>query len=98
MAEQIGVEVHQIPSQKSTAAMVDDIVHKCHYLPFCGQWHLVLVDEADRITEGAQVAFLSILDPAVAFPPNTIFVFTSNDTEGLEKRFLSRCLVLEFST
>ena len=45
----------------------------------------------------AQLAFLSKLD-ATAFPPNTIFVFTCNSTDNLEKRFLSRCRTIEFSS
>ena len=32
------------------------------------------------------------------FPPNTIFIFTCNATESLEKRFLSRCRTIEFSS
>jgi hypothetical protein len=42
-------------------------------------------------------AFLSLLD-ATAFPPNTIFVFTGNDTANLEARFMSRVHLLEFSS
>jgi len=45
----------------------------------------------------AQLALLSKLDstdPA----PQTIWIFTANDCERLEKRFLSRCRVLEFSS
>jgi DNA polymerase III delta prime subunit len=45
----------------------------------------------------AQLAFLSNLD-ATAFPPNTIFIFTCNATQSLEKRFLSRCRMIEFSS
>jgi hypothetical protein len=45
----------------------------------------------------AQLAFLSLLD-ATAFPPNTIFVFTGNDTTNLESRFMSRVRLLEFSS
>jgi hypothetical protein len=45
----------------------------------------------------AQLAFLSKLD-ATAFPPNTIFIFTCNAIESLEKRFLSRCRMIEFSS
>jgi len=37
---------------------------------------------------------LDSTDPA----PNTIWIFTANDTEHLERRFLSRCKVLEFSS
>jgi len=55
------------------------------------------VDEADRMSHAAQVSFLSKLD-ATDFPPNTLFVFTCNSTDGLEKRFLSSCRVIEFSS
>jgi hypothetical protein len=49
------------------------------------------------MTNAAQLALLSKLDstdPA----SNTIWIFTANDTERLERRFLSRCKVLEFSS
>lgn len=49
------------------------------------------------MTHAAQLAFLSKLD-ATAFPPNTIFVFTANSTRLLEKRFLSRCHLVNFGT
>jgi antirestriction protein ArdC len=45
----------------------------------------------------AQLAFLSKLD-GTAFPPQTVFVFTCNTTEGLADRFLSRCMTLEFQS
>jgi hypothetical protein len=60
-------------------------------------FHMVLVDEADRMTEAAQIALLSHLDgtnPA----PNTIYVFTCNSTDRLEQRFLSRLRPVDFSS
>jgi DNA polymerase III gamma/tau subunit len=57
----------------------------------------VLADEADQMTNAAQLALLSKLDstdPA----PNTIWIFAANDTERLEGRFLSRYKVLDFSS
>ncbi len=59
--------------------------------------HLVLIDEADQMTPAAQISLLSKLD-ATNFPPNTVFIFTCNDTARLEQRFLSRCHVVEFSS
>jgi len=44
-----------------------------------------------------QLKFLSKLD-GTAFPPQTVFIFTANDTERLQDRFLSRCMVLQFSS
>ena len=89
-------EFHHIPSQKCDARAIDDVVRQCWYAPFNGTFHVVVVDEADRMTEGAQLALLSKLDSTDA-PPQTIWIFTCNLSDGLEKRFLSRCRVLEFS-
>jgi replication-associated recombination protein RarA len=90
-------ELHHIPSQACIVANVEDTIRQCHYVPRNARFHVVLVDEADRMSNAAQLAFLSKLD-ATAFPPSTIFVFTCNTTEGLEPRFLSRCMELRFSS
>jgi DNA polymerase III gamma/tau subunit len=58
--------------------------------------HVVIIDEADQMSPGAQLAFLSLLD-ATGFPPNTVFIFTGNSTDGLEDRFMSRVKMLPFS-
>lgn len=89
-------EFHHIPSQKCDARAIDEVVRMCWYTPMQGTFHVVVVDEADRMTEGAQLALLSKLDSTAA-PPQTIWIFTCNSSDGLEKRFLSRCRVLEFS-
>lgn len=94
----IGAEFHHVPSQKCDARAIDEVVRMCWYAPFsAGGFHVVCVDEADRMTEGAQLALLSKLDSTAA-PPQTIWIFTCNSHDGLEKRFLSRCRVLEFSS
>ena len=69
----------------------------CHYVPCNNSLHVVLVDEADAMTPQAQLSFLSKLD-GTAFPPQTVFIFTANDTERLQDRFLSRCMTLQFSS
>jgi replication-associated recombination protein RarA len=93
----IGGEFHHLPSGKCDARAIDDVVRQCWYAPMNGTFHVVVVDEADRMTEGAQLALLSKLDSTAA-PPQTIWIFTCNQVDGLEKRFLSRCRVLEFSS
>ncbi len=61
-------------------------------------FHVVLVDEGDRMeARPRSFALLSKLD-ATAFPPSTIFIFTANATEGLEDRFLSRTRQIAFSS
>jgi DNA polymerase III gamma/tau subunit len=98
LAGEIQAELHQIPSQKCNAQTIEDTVRQCWYAPMTpGGFHVVLADEADQMTNAAQLALLSKLnstDPA----PYTIWIFTANDTERLERRFLSRCKTLEFSS
>ena len=98
LADELRADKHLIPSQKCNAEAVEQTYRMCWNLPLFGPsgWHLVLADEADQMSNAAQLALLSKLDstdPA----PQTIWVFTANDTSRLEKRFLSRCRVLEFS-
>jgi replication factor C small subunit len=98
LALEMPAELHHIPSQNCTAAEIERITRICNFVPMAGcKMHIVLVDEADRMTEGAQIALLSKLD-STAHPPNTIFIFTCNSKDGLEKRFLSRCRPVDFSS
>ena len=97
LCSQIQGELTHIPSQKCTAQAIEEACYHCHFVPLTGGFHVVLIDEADRMTPAAQLALLSKLD-ATAFPPNTVFIFTCNSTDGLEPRFLSRCRVIEFSS
>jgi replication factor C subunit 2/4 len=96
-------ELHHIPSQSCDLATVKAVTDRCQYYPRIfesgqpGRFHFVLVDEADRMTSAAQLAFLSKLD-GTAYPPNTIFCFTCNSVDSLEARFLSRCRRVDFSS
>lgn len=96
LAEEIGGEIHHIPSRSCDLETVEQVCGKCHYFPWAGKWHFVIVDEADQMSRPAQLAFLSKLD-STAPPPNTIFLFTANDTALLEKRFTSRTRILRFN-
>jgi len=98
LAAAIPAELHHVPSQEANLANIERVRMTCQYVPMAGlKMHLVLIDEADQMSPAAQVSLLSKLD-ATNFPPATVFVFTSNATDRLEPRFLSRCKVLEFST
>jgi replication-associated recombination protein RarA len=98
LAAAIPAELHHIPSQECNIANLDRACYSCHYVPMSGlKMHLVLVDEADKMSSAAQLALLSKLDGTNP-PPATVFIFTCNTTAGLEDRFLSRSKVLEFST
>ena len=104
IAAMMPAELHHIASKDCTLETVSRVVARCYTVPHDAwdiskpcKMHLVLVDEADQMSKAAQVAFLSLLD-GTEFPPNTIFIFTMNSTEGLEARFLSRTMPLEFSS
>jgi putative ATPase len=98
LAELIPAELHHIPSQECNLENIERVRRTCQYVPVAGKrMHLVLVDEADRMSDAAQVSLLSKLD-STNFPPATIFIFTSNDSSRLEPRFLSRLRVIDFSS
>jgi DNA polymerase III gamma/tau subunit len=97
LAQTIGAELHHIPSQKCNVQAIEDICRMCAYVPLSGGFHIIIADEADKMTAPAQLALLSKLDATDA-PPKTIFVFTCNSTDGLEARFLSRTRQIEFSS
>lgn len=97
MAQEMGAELHLIPSQKCTVENLEDTLRHCAYVPLSGGFHFVLVDEIDTASNAAQLALLSKLD-STARPSKTVFCFTCNSSEKLERRFLSRCLTLEFSS
>ena len=98
LAAAIPAELHHIPSQECNLENIERVRRTCQYVPMAGcKMHLVLVDEADRMTDAAQISLLSKLD-STNFPPNTIFIFTCNASDRLEARFLSRLRIIEFSS
>jgi replication-associated recombination protein RarA len=99
LAKQAKWEIKHIPAQECNVQSIAEVVRQCWYVPKNGKgsFHLVLVDEADKMSNAGQLKLLSILD-ATAFPPNTIFVFTMNSEDGLEPRFLSRTREVNFSS
>lgn len=97
LADAIPAQVQHIASQDCTVKRIDDVWTNCFYHPESGKrFHLILVDEADQMSNAAQVSLLSKLDSTTP-APDTLWVFTCNSTERFEPRFLSRSRVLEFS-
>lgn len=98
LAEEMNAELHHIPSQNCTVEAIKSLRAKLAYCPMMGKSaRLVLIDEADQMSAAAQLALLSMLD-STNRPQQTVFVFTCNETERFEARFLSRCGVIEFSS
>ena len=98
LCEAIGGELIHIPSSHCTVAELEESLRMTQYVPMAGKkFWVVLVDEADQMTEKAQLALLSKLD-STGHIDGCVFVFTCNDTERLEARFRSRCMTVEFSS
>ena len=98
LAESIPAEIHHIPSQECNLDTLERICTTCQYVPMSGcKMHLILVDEADQMSQAAQLYLLSKLD-GTAQLPNTIWIFTCNSTDRLADRFLSRTISVEFSS
>lgn len=96
--EAIRGELHHVPSQRCNVETLEDVIRQCHYVPSTGKsFHVILCDEADKMSKPAQLHLLSKLD-STAFPPNTIFIFTCNAIDGLEDRFLSRTRQIPFQS
>jgi len=98
LVSELEAELHHIPSGNCTVDAIKELRSRLAYLPPMGKrYHVVLIDEADQMTVQAQLALLSMLDATNA-PQQTIFIFTCNETERFEARFISRCGVIEFSS
>lgn len=98
IAEMIPAEMHHIPSQECNLQTLERVCRTCQYVPMSGcKVHLILVDEADQMSMAAQLFLLSKLDGTAPLP-NTIWIFTCNDTERFEPRFMSRVRKVEFSS
>lgn len=98
LAEELAAELHHIPSQSCTVDAIERVYTACQYVPMMGKnWHILLVDEADQMSNAAQLALLSMMD-GTRKAPNTIIIYTCNETTRLQDRFLSRCIQVDFSS
>jgi replication-associated recombination protein RarA len=96
LCDALDAELIQVKSAECTKETIERVRRMCDYLPMAGGWRIILVDEADTMSETAQNLLLSMLD-ATDMLPQTIWIFTANGTDGLRPRFLSRCKRLDFS-
>ena len=73
---------------------VRDVVDRAGYRPFEGRRRVVVIDEADAMTEDAQSALLKTLEEP---PPASVFVLVSSTPDALLPTVLSRCPRLRFA-
>ena len=97
IAAELGAQVHHIASQSCNVDTVKTLRNSLAFTPMFGsRWHVVIVDEADEMSDAAENAWLSLTD-STNRPVDTIIIFTCNSTEKLKDRFLSRCEIVKFS-
>ena len=89
-AEELPGTLHHVSSQKCDVAALDRLGDLLAYYPSRGKFHLVKVDEADQMTEKAQLQLLSRLDGTACLKPKfgggwergpappVIWIFTCN--------------------
>ncbi len=71
-----------------------DIEAELRHRPLWGDFHLLIVNEADQITAGGQIRLLQLLEIC----RDTIWIFTSNESlDSLDPRFVSRTKSINFS-
>jgi len=89
-AEELPGTLHHVSSQKCDVAALDRLNEMLAYYPSRGKFHVVKVDEADQMTDKAQLQLLSRLDGTASLKPKfgggfeqgpapqVIWIFTSN--------------------
>ena len=98
LASELRGFVHHVGAGRCTVETIRDLVFSCWYVPPSGYArHVIVVDEADVMSQAAQLAILSYLDGTETIP-DTVWIFTCNATDRLADRFMSRNRVLTFST
>ena len=68
-AEQLPGTLHHVSAQKCDVATLDELRDRFAYCPPRGNFWVCLIDEADQMTEKAQVQLLSRLDGTAALKP-----------------------------
>ena len=102
IARQLGCDVEgaelggvvEIASGQQDGAAVKDMAGLMRLRPMTGSgWRVVIVNEADAMTKGAELVWLDVLEN---LPSKCCVVFSTNSIETMSGRFLSRCHVVKF--
>lgn len=77
------IQVEQVREMESTAVLS----------PYQGRTRVVIIDPADAMSDGAQNAFLKMLEEP---PAHAVFVLVTTDADRLLETVRSRCRLMEF--
>ncbi len=104
LANELGVDVtqpeiggfYQVASGECTKDSVRHILNSCQMTPLFGSgWKLVLVNEVDKMSEGADTVWLDGLELDL---PRTVICFSTNKPEKLDLRFKDRTEWYDFES
>ena len=91
IARAINGELHVISSAKCDKESLENLARICSYVPFCGGWHVNVLEEADLMSPAAAAWLLTRTDDTSRLE-RTVWILTCNSVERMEDRLLSRCL------
>ncbi len=86
---------HHISSGAMDGEAVEQAVRAMRYKVGPNQYRMIIADEADTMSHKAKESWLSILED---IPPGNIIIFTTNNPERFQRRFLDRCERVRFNS
>lgn len=87
--------LYQIASGGQTGESVRKAIDGLSLIPAVGSgWRMLLVNEADRVSEAAQFVWLDVLED---IPKKSVICFTTNALAKLPQRLRDRCEVIRFT-
>ncbi len=84
------------PAKESTGVKIEQIrkvIRDTAVASYAGGWRIIVVDNADRMTESASNAILKILEEP---PDRLVFILIASSVDGVLPTVLSRCQLLPF--
>ena len=101
MANELGCEgdfggLTEIPSGTQDGKAVDAVLRSLRLRPMTGSgWKVVIINEADRMTEQAEAMWLDGLEH---LPAKSVVIFTTNNLSRMTRRLIRRCEVYQFDS
>ena len=87
----------EIRSGECTGEAVKDALSHLNHSAWSGSgWKFVIVNEADHMSQKAEFLWLDSLEDIRANCDRSVVIFTTNNPEKLDHRFLTRCKPIEF--
>jgi len=98
-SKELNADLWHLGSADCRIEKLQETISRCYYIPRAGLngFHVILVDEIETASPASINFLLSKMDATEPIP-NTILIFTCNDSSTLSERFVSRTLKLDFNS